>query len=143
MELVTIVMALLTLVGVAIGEIRSVRKLSDAERKLVVETLLSKSAEALSEDPSCRSDISRPGSMSIAQGIALSLTRASTESRPMIVTADCFDRTGYPRSEGQEWCRVALVYANKRRSSGFGLIFRMDWKASDVVPGSAECYGFD
>jgi hypothetical protein len=81
--------------------------------------------------------------MSIAEGLALTLTRAAIESRSVVVAADCFDRTGYPRGEGQEWCRVALVYPKKPRPLGFGIVFRMDWKVGGIVPGSAECYGFD
>ena len=139
----TIILCILGLSATALGQVRTVRHLSDSEQESLIGALMSKSTDSLSEDPSCRSDLSHPGSMSIAEGIAHTLTRAANESKPVVVTVDCFDRTGYPRAEGQEWCRVALLYAKKPRPLGFGLVFRMNWKAGNVAPGSVECFGFD
>ncbi len=78
--------------------------------------------------------------MSIAQGLAVALVRAATDDEAVNVTADCFVRKGYPLAPGEEYCRLALTPASKPRGSGYGLVFRINWSAGQVTPGSVECY---
>lgn len=126
--------------GMAGAQFNTPRSLSEREQKLAIEALLREPAAALSEDPSCKADLNQPGAMSIAQGLAVALVRAATDGEALNVVADCFVRKGYPLAAGQEYCRLAFTPAGKPRSSGYGLVFRMDWSASRVVPGSVECY---
>jgi uncharacterized protein YfiM (DUF2279 family) len=126
--------------GVAAAQFNAPRTLTEREKKLAIEALLREPGAALSEDPSCKSDLSQPGAMSIAQGLAVALVRAATDDEAVNVTADCFVRKGYPLAAGEEYCRLALTPPDKPRSSGYGLVFKMNWGAGKVTPGSVECY---
>jgi hypothetical protein len=126
--------------GAAYAQFNAPRTLTEREQKLAIEALLREPGAALSEDPSCKSDLNQPGAMSIAQGLSVALVRAATDGEAVNVTADCFVRKGYPLAAGQEYCRLAFTPAGKPRASGYGLVFLMDWNAVRVMPGSVECY---
>jgi hypothetical protein len=128
------------LAGAAGAQFNAPRTLTERETRLAIEALLREPGAALSEDPSCKADLNRPGAMSIAQGLAVALVRAATDGEAVSVSADCFVRKGYPLAAGQEYCRLALTPASRPRSSGYGLVFLMDWNAARVMPGSVECY---
>lgn len=136
----TLAAGFILLAGPAGAEFNAPRTLTERETRLAIEALLREPGAALSEDPSCKADLNRPGMMSIAQGLAVALVRAATDSEAVNVTADCFVRNGYPLAAGQEYCRLALTPANRPRSSGYGLVFVMDWSAERVMPRSVECY---
>jgi hypothetical protein len=137
----TVLSALLMLpAGVAGAQFNAPRTLTDREKRLAIEALLREPAAALSEDPSCKSDLSQPGAMPIAQGLAVALVRAATDGEAVNVIAGCFVRNDYPLGPGEEYCRLAFAPANRPRSSGYGLVFRMNWSAGRVAPGSVECY---
>lgn len=125
--------------GMAVAQFNAPRTLSEREKKLAIEALLREPSAALSEDPSCKSDLNQPGVMSIAPGLSVALVRAATDGEAVDVTADCFVRNGYPLAAGEEYCRFALTPAGSR-GSGYGLVFRMNWSAGRVTPGSVECY---
>lgn len=126
--------------GLAAAQFNAPRTLTEREKKLAIEALLREPGAALSEDPSCKSDLSQPGAMSIAQGLSVALVRAATDGEAVNVTADCFVRNGYPLGPGEEYCRLALTPASRPRGSGYGLVFRINWSAGRVAPGSVECY---
>jgi hypothetical protein len=124
----------------ASAQLQSQRTLSDVESRSAIEALLKDPAAALSEDPSCKADLTQPGSMSIAQGLAIALLRAATDKKPVAITVDCFVRPGYPLAPGQEYCRLAFVPDRGPRALGYGLVFVMDWNKKNVASGSVECY---
>jgi hypothetical protein len=136
---------LLVVVGVCLAmaaqaQFQSRRTLSDAEVRLVVEALVQEPAAPLSEDPSCKADLAQPGSMSIAQGLAVALVRAATDKKPVTVQVDCFVRPGYPLAPKQESCRLAFLADRRPKALGYGLVFVMDWGKQAVRAGSVECY---
>ena len=119
------------------------RRLSATKVDRVVHALLAEPSAYLSEDPSCRSDLSRPGHMSIADGLALMLTRAATGSGSLVLRVDCFDRPGFPLGDAEEVCRLAFLQGKVKGQLGYGLAFVMNWKSQKIRPNSVECYGLD
>jgi hypothetical protein len=124
----------------AAAQVDTRRQLSDRETRVAIETLLKDPASELSEDPSCKADLSTPGRMSIAQGLAVALVRAATDRRPVNIGAECFVRGDYPLADGEEYCRLAVRDAAQQRGAGYGLTFVMNWKSTRVRAGSVECY---
>jgi hypothetical protein len=143
MRAVALLTALLLQAQAAAAQLDSRRALSEREMRIAFEALLREPTAALSENPSCRADLSQPGAMSIAQGLAIALLRAATDGEAVTVNADCFVRRGYPIGPGEEYCRLAFTSASPPSSSGYGLVFRMDWNAARAVPSSVECYGMN
>jgi hypothetical protein len=126
--------------SIAGAQIETPRPLSDDEIRSVIGALLKVSTFPLSEDPSCKADLNRRGSMSIAEGLAVALFRAATEKGPVSVNADCFVRRGYPLSAGQEYCSLAFALDGPRRGARYGLLFIMDWTNKAAIMGSVECF---
>ena len=124
----------------AAAQVDPPRELSDGETRVAIETLLKEPANGLSDDPSCKTDLNAPGGMSIAQGLAVALVRAATDRIPVNIRAECFVRRGYPLSDGEEYCRLAVRDPARPRGAGYGLVFVMNWKAMRVRPRSVECY---
>lgn len=124
----------------ACADFKQLRRPSEAEQRQLVAALLVDPQMPMSEDPSCKADLSRPGAVPVHQALADALSRAAAERPVRVVRVDCFARPGYPLEPGQEYCRLAFVPAGKARDDGFGIAFRMDWTRRAVVPGSAECY---
>lgn len=122
------------------AEFKGVRTLSEAEQRGLMSALLADPQMPMSEEPSCKSDLSRPGRVSVSQALAAAVARAAAEKPPRVVRLDCFQRPGYPMAAGQEYCRLAFVPLGQRRDGGFGLLFLMDWPNKTVVAESAECY---
>lgn len=116
------------------------RALSDEEVESVISALLKDPTAPLSEDPSCKADLSAPGSMSIAEGLAVALVRAATERKSVVVRADCAERPGFPLDKGQELCRLTLLPEGLSAAAGYGLIFVMDWPKGAAVSHSVECF---
>lgn len=114
------------------------RTATDAETRTAIEALLRAPAAPLSEDPSCKSDLSQPGSVSIAQGLGAALLQAVTDKKPVNVMVQCSVRPGYPLQPGEEWCRLAFVQT--RTDDGYGLAFAINWKQKSVRPGTVECF---
>jgi hypothetical protein len=78
--------------------------------------------------------------MSIAEGLADVLVRASTEKSAVIVRADCFIREGFPIGTGQEYCRLKFSSVGRGKNPRYGLLFIMDWTKALAVAGSVECF---
>jgi hypothetical protein len=116
------------------------RKLTEEEQKAVLNALLAEPGMPTSNDPSCKTDLSKPDAVSIAQGLGLALARAAAEEQPVIVKVNCFVRNGYPLGKGQEYCRVGLVPSRRRADFGYGVAFLMDWPSRTIVRGSVECF---
>jgi hypothetical protein len=127
-------------VAPAWAQFKDLRALSEVDKRGLMAALLADPQMPMSEDPSCKADLSRPGAVSVSQALSEALARAAAEKPPRTVVLDCFKRPGYPLEAGQEYCRLAFVPARKPRDGGFGLLFLMDWQHKSVVSGSAECY---
>lgn len=119
---------------------KGVRHASEVEQRAMMAALLAEPQMPVADEPSCKADLSSPGRVSVAQALARSLAQAAAERQPRVVRLDCFQRVGYPRAAGQEYCRLAFLPAGKPRDVGFGLVFLMDWPGKTVVAGSVECY---
>jgi hypothetical protein len=111
---------------------------TDAEARTAIEALLREPSAALSEDPSCKSDLNQPGSVSVAQGLGVALLQAVTDKKPVNVMVQCSVRPGYPLRPGEEWCRLA--FAQTRTGNGYGLAFAMNWQQKSVRSGTVECF---
>ena len=122
------------------AQFKGLRALSEAEQRRALAALLVDPQMPMSEDPSCKANLSKPGRVSVALALSEALARAAAEKPPRSVKLDCFARRGYPLSPGQEYCRLAFVPAHSLHDSGFGLLFLMDWPRNAVVPDRAECY---
>ena len=122
------------------AQFKGLRALSEAEQRTLMTALLANPQMAMSEDPSCKADLSQPGSVSVAGALGEALARAAAGRPPRVVRMDCFQREGYPKAQGQEFCRVAFVPAGRPKDGGFGVLFLMDWPNKAVVTGSAECF---
>jgi hypothetical protein len=116
------------------------RRMSPAEAKQAIEALLADPAAPLTDDPSCKSDLSDPAPMSIAQGLAIPLIDAAVEGGPVTVVAACSVRPGYPLASGEERCRIGFSGEGAEGPSETGLAFVMNWTTGEVRPGSVECY---
>jgi hypothetical protein len=127
----TIVMLLLMAAVVQRAEARS---LSYEETSTAMDALLKAAGSNLSDDPSCKSDLSQPGAMLVGQGVARLLTRAATTKGKISVRVDCFERDGWPKEKGQEYCKIEISDSERT-----GLVFLMDWPKHTVVPGTVEC----
>jgi|GraSoiStandDraft_4_1057263.scaffolds.fasta_scaffold756792_2 hypothetical protein len=134
------IVAALWMTSSATAQVDTRRQLSAQETRVAIETLLGEAASDLSEDPSCKADLSSPGRMSVAQGLAMALVRAATDRRAVNINAECFVRRDYPLSDGEEYCRLSLRDAAQQRGAGYGLVFVMNWKATRIRRGSIECY---
>ena len=122
------------------AQFRALRGLSEAEQRSALAALLADPTQPMSEDPSCKADLAKPGSVGVAQALADALARAAAERPRRSVQVDCFVRRGYPREPGQEYCRLAFVPVRRPHDGGFGLLFLMDWRRQAVVAGSVECF---
>lgn len=122
------------------AQFKGLRTLSEKEKRGLMSALMADPQMPMSEDPSCKADLSRPGAVSVSQALSEALARAAAEKPPRVVVLDCFKRPGYPMEAGQEYCRLAFVPVRKPADGGFGLLFLMDWSHKSVVSGSAECY---
>ena len=127
-------------VSPARADFKNLRKLSEVEQRGLMSALLADPQMPMSEDPSCKSDLSKPGRVSVAQAVSAALARAAAERSSRVIRLDCFQRPGYPIAAGQEYCRLAFVDPAKPRDSGFGLLFVMDWQHKAVAVDTAECY---
>jgi hypothetical protein len=129
------------IISVSYAQFKGIRKLSATEVKTAIDALMSNPVAKLNSVPSCKSDLSQPDEMTIADGLALALTIAANEQKKVVIRVDCFVRPGYPVSGKQEWCRVAfLPNVKSTADGGYGLAFLMDWANKIIVPGSVECY---
>jgi hypothetical protein len=116
------------------------RKLTEQEQKVVLNALLAEPSMSTSDDPSCKTDLSKPDAVSIAQALGWVLARAADEAQPVLVKVNCFVRRGYPLGKGQEYCRVGLVPSRRPGDFGYGVAFIVDWPSRTIVRGSAECF---
>lgn len=130
----------LTMLAVTAAEAAGGRVLSAVETRLALTALARSAATALSEDPSCKDDVTSPGTMSVTQGLTRALFRAVTDKVPITIQASCSDRPGYPRAAGQDYCRVAFMPAGKRAEGPYGLVFLIDWKTETIAPSSVACF---
>lgn len=124
----------------ALAQFKGVRPLSEAEQHRLMSALLADPQMPMSEDPSCKADLSRPGRVSVSEALGAALARAAAAKARRVVQLDCFQRPGYPMKAGQEYCRLAFVPPARRTDGGFGLLFLMDWPSGAVVADSPECY---
>jgi hypothetical protein len=122
------------------AQFKGLRAPSEAEQRTLMTALLANPQMAMSEDPSCKADLSQPGTVSVTNALGEALARAAASRPPRVVRVDCFQREGYPMAQGQEFCRVAFLPAGRPKDSGFGLLFLMDWPRKAVVTSSAECF---
>lgn len=122
------------------AQFQGLRVLSEAEQRGALAALLAEPQMPMSEDPSCKADLSKPGRVSLAQALSETLARAAAVKPPRTVQVDCFLRRGYPLATGQEYCRLAFIPIRRPHDSGFGLVFVMDWPRKAVVPDRTECY---
>ena len=122
------------------AQFKGLRALSEAEQRSLTAALLADPQMAMSEDPSCKADLSQPGSVSVARALGEALARAAAAKPQRQLRIDCFQRPGYPLAQGQEYCRVAFVPVGRPKDGGFGLLVLMDWPRKAVVAGSAECF---
>ena len=126
--------------ALAQAQFKGLRAVAEADQRTLMAALLADPQMPMSEDPSCKADLSAPGRVPVAQALAEALARAAAERPPRRVQVDCFQRPGYPLGAGQEFCRLAFVPVSKPRDGGFGILFLMDWPRKAVVTDSAECY---
>ena len=135
-------MVLMMVIAVSLAEAVTPiqRRLTEEEQKAVLNALLAEPGLPTSDDPSCKTDLSKPDAVSIAQGLGLALARAAAEAQPVIVKVSCFVRHGYPLEKGQEYCRVGLVPSRRPGDFGYGVAFKMDWTSGTIVRGSVECF---
>jgi hypothetical protein len=127
----TMVMVLLI---VAVAQRTEARSLSYEETSIAMDALMKAAGSNLSDDPSCKSDLSQPGAMLVGQGVARLLTRAATTKGKILVRVGCFERDGWPKEKGQEYCKIGISDSERT-----GLVFLMDWPKHIVVPGTVEC----
>ena len=130
-----IALAALVLMAAAPGQPKT-RALSTQEKSDAIAALMAASGTAMAEEPSCKSDLSKPGAMLVGQGVARLLTRAVEAKQKLAVSVGCFERDGWPKQPGQEYCKLGLSDPD-----GTGLVFLMDWSSHSVVAGSVECTG--
>ncbi|MCV0396248.1 MAG: hypothetical protein K5872_04260 [Rhizobiaceae bacterium] len=133
------VLLLATSAGAAAANSAEPRMLDDGEAIKVVEALSRASTQPLSDDPSCKADLSDPRPMSVADGLGVALLKAVTSEEATGLTLQCVDRAGYPKTESQEYCALNFATGGGAEME-YGLIFLMDWQTGAVVEGSVECY---
>jgi hypothetical protein len=128
--------AFCTLLILSSADLRHVeaRGLDDLALNTAIDALLSAADTNMSEDPSCKADLSQPHKMRVSEGLARLLSRAASERRQISFVVECFDRADWPRKAGQEYCKIYIT-----DSEHTGLVFLMDWSSKSVVPGSVEC----
>jgi hypothetical protein len=127
-------------VSAAHAQFQGIRPLNESEKRQAIAALLADPQMPMADEPSCKADLSKPGRVVVAEALAEAIARAAAERPPRVVRTDCFERRGYPKAEGQEYCRLAFLPQNRPRDIGFGIVFLMDWPKKAVVADSAECY---
>jgi hypothetical protein len=113
------------------------RQLTDAEITTLVGTLFRSQEAALSEDPSCKSDLSVKGPKPIREALATLVANAAIERAPVKIRASCFVRKSYKLDKGEEYCKFEIAGPKQLAT---GLVFKMMWSNEQIVPGSAECF---